>query len=274
MSGGNPSPNTGDYFSFDAQSNNIVSKAAEWQSGGVGEVDCLLCHLKTQISGFRFSMLERNFAISEADSPGLAASLGLAGPAGTTGFLRIARQGDSSGNPDIDRAGWSWATNLVDITPSPDKENCSLCHFADKSLMTEGPAGVPLGYTVMQKLIPANTVPDGDNAAGGMNAVDWKSFKLRAEADKRAESINDGGSTNFHMDQVYQCTFCHSLLGTARDYNNDCVSCHYEMWGYPAPPEVTPGNTPGISCASGFERKHDSTGYRGAENRPSTGQRE
>ncbi len=239
-SGLNPDPKKGDYYRFDTNTGTIVSKVTEWQAGGVAEVDCLLCHLKTTIGGFRFGMLERNFAFSSSGSPQLAASLGLSGPTGTTGILKITRQGDAAGNPVIDRSGWMWTTNLVDPTTSPDKENCALCHFADKSLMTNGPGGLPLGYTVMQKLIPAGTADDGDIQGGGKNGTDWKTLSLRAESGKSAESINDTLNGDAHMDAGTKCSFCHNLLGTARDYNNDCVTCHYDMWGYPAPPEVTP----------------------------------
>ena len=38
-----------------------------------------------------------------------------------------------------------------------------------------------------------------------------------------------------------QCTTCHYLLGTYRDYNTDCQYCHYNYFGdYSSPPPVTP----------------------------------
>ncbi len=242
QTGFNPSPKQGDYYSVDAQTGGIVSKASAWQDGGGAEVDCFLCHLAGDANGFRYSMLERNYAFSEAQAPRLAASLGLAGPAGTTGYLQIARKGSEGMNPDVSPAGWSWVTTTLDhaVIISPDKENCALCHFVDKTLMTNGPASKPLGFTSFQKYIPAGSADDGDKVVGGRNDSDWKFVKVRAESDKRAESINDPLNSNAHMDKGYQCSFCHYLLGTPRDYDTDCMTCHYDKWGYSAPPPITP----------------------------------
>ncbi len=255
--GANPSPPTGDYYRYDPATNSIVDSTAAWQSGGVAEVDCLLCHMNTS-ADMRYSLLERNYALSEAKTPVLAASLGLVGSPTTTGWLEIARKAQDGVNPDIDPAGWVWQNNVLDhgVIVSPPKENCAVCHVADKGLTRKGPAGIALGLTAFQKLLPAGSVPDGDRVGGGSNEIDWKIVKARADSEKRAASINDPGNPDAHMDRSMNCAGCHYTLGSSRDYASDCVYCHYGMWGYPAPPEITPVAAqvfPALTSSNGTE---------------------
>ncbi len=288
QSGLNPNPKSGDYYSYDPANGTIVSNAAAWQSGGVAEVDCLVCHLGSSVTRtgvaeadclsaggswtatsskcvmpFRYSIIERNFALAEGKSPALAASLGLTGTSAINAFLNIPRKAGDGINPDISQGGWSWTANykvnvddvLFDavLISSPKKESCALCHFADKSDLAPGPVGKPTGYTAFQKVIPAGTAIDGDRAGGGTNAVDWKVSTYRAESRNNGASINDPLNPDAHMDRGRNCTFCHYLLGTPRDYNTDCMTCHYEYYG-PEPLPVTPVSPevfPALTDASG-----------------------
>ncbi|MEW6118387.1 MAG: hypothetical protein AB1553_16050, partial [Nitrospirota bacterium] len=270
QSGPNPLPSYGDYYSYDPASGTITSRAAEWQSGGVAEVDCLICHAKTTIGGFRYSMLERNFALSEGRSPALAASLGLVGVGGNGGFLNIAAAGGNGINPDIGQSGWSWNTaraananeipfNAV-INAVPDKENCALCHFADKSLTDVGPAGLLLGDTLFQKLVPAGTAEDSDEIAGvagrdGKNDTAWKVTKGKSETSKRAGSINDPLNPDIHMDRDkgnMTCSACHYLLGSSRNPDNDCITCHANHFNaVNTIDSIAPTMFPAITDASG-----------------------
>ena len=206
----------------------------------------------------RYSLLERNYALSEAKAPQLAASLGLVGSPTTTGYLEINRKAQDGNNPDIDPGGWVWQSNTLDhgVVVSPPKENCAVCHVADNSLQRNGPAGVPLGFTAFQKLFSAGTVDDGDKTAGGTNDSDWKIIKSRADTDKRAASINDPRNPDAHMDKGMTCAQCHYTLGASRDYASDCQYCHYEMWGYTSPPSITPVSAtqfPALSSTNGTQ---------------------
>jgi hypothetical protein len=243
QAGSNQTPEWGDYYTYDPATGSLADKTSQAQAGGVAEVDCLICHLRTD--GMRYGLVERNFALSESGAPGLAASLGLAGAAGTTGYLSIAQRAEEGANPVISTSTWSWTTVALDhaVLESPAKENCALCHFADKDFLTAGPAGKPLGFTVFQKILPAGTTQDGDSTGGGANAVDWKNSVPRPGSAFRGGSINDTVNTDVHMDNgdsSMECITCHYLLGTYRDSSTDCQYCHYNYWGYSSPPAVTP----------------------------------
>lgn len=250
--GANPDPKTGDYYTYDPGTGAIVSRLPEWQDGGSGEVDCLICHTET---AYGYSHLERNHALSEAKAPGFAASLSLANPDGATGFLRIPRMGGDGINPDISTMAWneqswwfSWLTwdyisgvYLEDTHVVPPKEACAQCHFADKSLADNGPASRPLGESVFQKILPAGTVTDGDVLApGGTNSAAWTIFNGRSGTDKAAVSINDANNPDAHMDGGTACSTCHYLLGAARNYQDACLVCHSDFYGAPWSDPVTP----------------------------------
>ena len=241
QAGLNGNPEWGDYYTYDISAGSLVNKTDAAISGGSAEVDCFICHLYT--STLRYSLAERNFALTEAGAPGLAASLGLVGAPSTTGYLSITRKAGDGVNPDISTAGWSWQNVRVDhaVITSPAKENCALCHYADKGFVSPGPAGAPLGFTSSQKIVPAGTVADGDLTAGGANTADWKRSVPRSGSAFRGGSINDPRNPDLHMDTAQMtCSTCHYLLGTSRDYFTDCQYCHYQYWGYPEPPVVTP----------------------------------
>ncbi|MCX7793178.1 MAG: PKD domain-containing protein [Thermodesulfovibrionales bacterium] len=219
----------GDYYIFVAGTG-IVSRVSAWINQGVGEADCLMCHLNYQNAG-RFANLERNYTVAEppaiADDPktlkGLKFSptLGLA----RTGLLTGITTGSPNINPSL--SGWSWASTTIPgswITMTPPKENCSICHFPDRSWFgpsgsaNRGPADRPLGFTSFQKRIPAGTVTDDDEIAGvggkdGKNDAAWDIVNGRVEGGKRGESINDPNNPDAHMDRGFVCATCHYTLG-------------------------------------------------------------
>ncbi|MBI4685654.1 MAG: PKD domain-containing protein [Nitrospirae bacterium] len=242
----NPNRNSayGDYFTFDPATGAIVDKAMDWENGGVAEVDCLMCHYAKQ-----YSLLERNWAISESKMPSWAPSLGLVG----SGVLNIAQKGAPGVNPNISRTGWSWTglkigsytyayagINGLDIVKTPQPANCANCHFGDNSLVPKvelgqtcttnpslcGPAGVSLGLTVFQKYLAPGTVVDGDKVGAGTNDSAWYVVKDRVELAKRGESFNapydptDPNNTkgrlvnpDIHLDKGMKCAECHYALG-------------------------------------------------------------
>lgn len=227
--GPNPTPETGDYYTF-VPGSGIVSRAAVWQNNGVAEADCLMCHYSNQ-----YTQIERNYASIGAPmggqtSPKLAASLGLVGGKGQAGLLNITQKAGSGLNPNTAPSGWSWASNTVAadmIVKAPKNEGCAVCHFVDKSWWANcsttptapncGPAGKPLGATAFQRLIPVNTVADGDYQSSPNNTIEWKIAKGKPEAGKRGESINDANNPDAHMNSTagMTCSVCHySLSGT------------------------------------------------------------
>ncbi|MEW6118400.1 MAG: hypothetical protein AB1553_16115, partial [Nitrospirota bacterium] len=218
----------GDYYTFDPASGTIVDKTAVWQTGGVAEIDCYMCHLVSAPAGSGiinadYRNNERNFGNGNpaAVLPGSLATYGLA----NTGLLTNVTLATSTANPSVTGFLWTMDAQFRDAngfvaTKSsnqgpPTKENCAVCHFPDKSKMTAGPAGNPLGYTSWQKLIPANTVNDPDIIAPPttLNNAEWKVAKGRVEGGKRGESINDPNNPDVHMDRGMQCYECHFLLG-------------------------------------------------------------
>ena len=225
--GTNPDPKKGDYWSYNGTA--WIDRTASWQSGGVAEADCLMCHLKTEKSGYRYVNEERNLAFVGPKKPKLAATLGLAGPLGVTGLISIPGKAANATMPDISSftygdigAGYATLPGSL-VQRVPDKENCALCHFADKSFTDLGPASLPLGFTTFQKYIPPGSVVDGDwdGDPNGMNREPWKVAKGRAEFGKRAESINDPANPDVHMDWA--------------DGNLTCSDCHFPLEGtYPA----------------------------------------
>jgi len=225
LSGLNSTPGEGDYYTF--VSGSLVSKATEWQTNGVAEADCLMCHLKTTVGGFRYSNLERNYAPMVNPATGQAnlkkaATLGLAGPTGTTGMVSLTARGEAGANPNIAITGWNDLGSGAGTLPGnlintvPDRENCALCHFADKSLLTMGPSSNPLGYTAFQKYLAAGSTADGDIVGGGNNTAAWNVVKGRAEFGKRGESINDPKNPDVHMGTAAgsgrTCSYCHTLV--------------------------------------------------------------
>jgi hypothetical protein len=244
--GANGAPKASDYFVFDPATKTIADPSTvinggsgqpykTWSQGGVAEIDCLLCHYTNQ-----YANLERNYAFPGATAPKLAASLGLVGAGtGQTGLLTISQKGSPGVNPNIATTGWSWSTNILSadlVVKTPNRENCSLCHFPDKSLAPNGalgqtcatnpekcgPASKPLGFTAFQKYMAAGSVDDGDIVtAGGKNAAAWSVAKGRVEGGKRAESLNDGNNFDAHMKTPSSagvkmtCTDCHYMLSGA-----------------------------------------------------------
>jgi len=250
--GANPDPKRGDYYSFDPVTGTIMSKVADWQNGGSAEVDCLVCHTETRHG---YSHLERNHALSEAKTPGRAASLGLAGPDGASGYLAIPRFGGDGINPDVSSMSWnvqnwffSWLTwstvsgmYLEDIAVVPPKEACAQCHFADGAPSSYGPAGKPLSYGVFQKVLPAGTTPDEDKVSpGGKNDADWAIFEGRSGTTAAAVSINDPNNADAHMDGGMNCSTCHYPLGAGRTYQDSCLVCHPDFYGGSPSDPVTP----------------------------------
>ena len=228
QSGANPSPETGDYYSFNPATGLVdANNTAAWRNNGVAEVDCLMCHLNTDTSGFRYSNLERNLTFVGPKKPVLAATMGLVSPGTTKGVVGIPTKGANETMPvlspftylDIGAGNGTIPGSLIEKTP--DKENCALCHFADKSLVSaKGPAGIPLGFTTFQKYMAPGTTADGDNATNpsAKNAEEWTIAKGRAEFGKRAESINDPANHDVHMDASsgnMTCSDCHYTLGSS-----------------------------------------------------------
>ncbi|MBI4516035.1 MAG: PKD domain-containing protein [Deltaproteobacteria bacterium] len=266
QSGPNPSPKEGDYYSFDPNTGTLVSKAPDWQAGGAGEIDCLICHTET---AYGYSHLARSHALSERKAPGYAASFGLAGPDGASGYLSIPALGGNGVNPDVSSMTWneqnwffSWLTYtsvsgvyIEDARPIPPKEACAQCHFADASVTGNGPAGQPLGYSSFQKILLAGTVDDADMVLpGGKNSVDWRIFHGRAGSDKRGMSINDANNPDAHIDAGTNCSTCHYLLGAAGNYQDPCLVCHTEFYGAPFTDPVTPATPeifPAVTDGSG-----------------------
>ena len=219
FTGANPNPKSGDYFSFDVASGNIVSKAAAWQSGGVAEVDCLICHFTRQ-----YSNLERNYAPVSGLLKYMP-SLGLTGANGQSGLLTIQQKGGPNINPlATDTTKWVW-NNIgagVATVPgtafdkTPPKENCAVCHFPDSGWTAKGPSNINLGYTAYQNYNAPGTVPDGDKASTGNNDTAWNTVMYRADGMYRGESINDANNQDAHMDNRLACADCHYLLGEPR----------------------------------------------------------
>jgi hypothetical protein len=230
----NPTPKNGDYFTF-VSGSGIVSRVANWTSGGVAEADCLMCHYADQ-----YTQTERNYgaigsAMGGQTAPKLSASLGLVGKgAGDTGLLHITLKAAGGVQPNVAQSGWSWLNTTVPadkIVKAPTNSSCSVCHFMDKSWWADctaaptnancGPAGKPFGAAAWQRLMPAGTIADGDAGSGTMNPIDWKVAKGKPEGGKRAESINDSNNPDAHMD-------------TTRG-NKTCSVCHYNLSGtFPA----------------------------------------
>ena len=228
----NPSPKNGDYFTF-VSGSGIVSRVANWTSGGVAEADCLMCHYADQ-----YTQTERNYGAIGAPmggqtAPKLSASLGLVGKGtGDTGLLHIAQKAAGGNQPNV--TGMSWLSDTIaadKILKAPTNSGCAVCHFMDKSWWADcaaaptnancGPAGKPFGAAAWQRLMPAGTIADGDAGAGTMNPIDWKVAKGKPEGGKRAESINDANNPDAHMD--------------ATSGNKTCSVCHYNLSGaFPA----------------------------------------
>jgi len=227
LSGLNPTPGEGDYFTF-SPGVGIVSKVSDWQTNGVIEADCLMCHLKTTVGGFRYSNLERNYGPATGVVK-KSATLGLVSPTGTTGLVEITTKGSVGTNPNPTITGYNNLGSGAGVLPGtlintvPDRENCALCHFADKSLASvQGPTSTPLGFTAFQKYLGTGSTADGDIVGGGNNTSAWGITKGRAEFGKRGESINDPNNPDAHM-------------GTAAGSGRTCSYCHYNVAGsFPA----------------------------------------
>ena len=237
---GNPSPEMGDYYAF-VPGTGLVDKTSAWQSGGVAEADCLMCHLSVDTSDpqtlNRYSNLERNWVFVSTKKIEEAATFGLVG----IGLVVPNQAGGDGVNPNVTSFTWTsiGAGNGVvpgsRIKKTPDKEACALCHFADKSLLKKGPGHTPLGFTSFQKIMPAGTVTDGDERAGvngqdGLNNEDWYKMKGRAEFGKRGESINDPMNPDAHMDHGFTCSDCHYTIGEPMDP----ATLHYGATHIPA----------------------------------------
>jgi PKD repeat protein len=230
--------NKGDYYTF-VPGTGIVSRVSQWSTNGVAEVDCLMCHLDYTQAG-RYANLERNYTVAEPPSPpavpddpktlkGLkySATLGLA----RTGLLTNITLGSPNVNPDL--SNWQWSNTTIPaswITKTPPKENCSQCHFPDRSWFgpsgsaNRGPSDKPLGFTTYQKRVPAGTVTDDDEISGvggkdGKNDVAWDNVNGRVEGGKRGESINDPNNPDAHMDNGFVCATCHYTLGNEQGQN-------------------------------------------------------
>jgi hypothetical protein len=238
--GPNPAPKNGDYATVAAGV--ISSRASAWNSGGVAEADCLMCHYASQ-----YTQVDRNFAAIGSASggytqPQYSATLGLVGAKGQAGLFLPSARAANNVNPSSPASG-TWTTTTLPaeaIVKAPKKEGCAVCHLVDKSWWANcaatpsspncGPASKPMGATAWQRYIAPGTVADGDYSDTPNNKTEWKVAKGKPEGGKRAESINDTNNPDAHMDNDkgnLTCSQCHHALSgnfpAVLDHHGDVV---------------------------------------------------